>query len=56
MAAGAADTVTVTPAVNAVVVKPVPDPLAVTVMVATPGATAVTTPPFNDAMEELLVE
>ena len=54
---GAAVTLIVTPAVNCVVVKPAPDPLAVTVMVAVPGATAVTTPVvgLTPAMAELLV-
>ena len=54
-AGGAAETVTVTPAVKAAVVKPVPEPVAVTVMVAVPGATAVTTPVvgLTSAIEEL---
>ena len=56
IAFGAAVTFTVTPAVNAVVVKPVPEPLAVTVIVAVPGATAVTTPAVvTVAIDALLV-
>ena len=55
-AGGAAVTFTVTPAVKADVVKPVPEPFAVTVIVAVPGATAVTTPDvaFTDAIAALL--
>ena len=41
---GAIDTVTVVLAVKAVVVKPAPEPVAVVVMVAVPGATAVISP------------
>jgi hypothetical protein len=44
MPAGSAPTLTVTACVRLVVEKPVPEPVAVTVIVATPGPTAVTTP------------
>ena len=44
MPGGLATTVIADAEVSVVVVKPVPEPVTATVIVATPGATAVTTP------------